>query len=215
MKKQTTKINVFIVLLIAILFVRTAGATITTILPDSSHHQGRAHYYSGRIEYAVYDTVTNPDEFVGVDGFTAPRTGRYIYAYQIFTDDTSTFPAEYFAIAGIGEGALADPVNDNIGSVSDSPSDPGQEGVQPDMAYITSSTTLGIMGAWEFDDSLLVEGEHSYFLVLRSDTDWDWGTYTFSDTYANQPPIPNPEPSTIALLGFGMLTLLRRRRHVR
>lgn len=215
MKKHTSKINVFIILVIAILFVQTAGATITTILPDSSHHQGRAHYYSGRIEYAVYDTDTNPDEFIGADGFTAPGTGRYIYAYQIFTDDTSTFPSEYFAIAGIGEGALADPVNDNIGSVNDSPGDPGQEGVQPDMAYITSSTALGIMGAWEFDDSLLVEGEHSYFLVLRSDKDWDWGTYTFSKTYANQPPIPNPEPSTIALLGFGMLTFLRRRRHVR
>jgi hypothetical protein len=163
--------------------------------------------------------VTNPDEFIGVDGFTAPGTGRYIYAYQIFTNDTSTFPAEYFAIAGIAEGALAEPVNDNIGSVNDSPSDPGQEGVQPDMAYITSSTTLGIMGAWEFDDSLLVEGEHSYFLVLRSDTDWDWGTYTFNKNLANQPPVPGslptPEPSTIALLGFGMLTLLRRRRHVR
>ena len=215
MKKKIRKINVFLVLVIAILFVRTAGATITTILPDSSHHQGRAHYYSGRIEYAVYDTETNPNEFIGDDGFTAPGAGRYIYAYQIFTDDTSTFPAEYFAIAGIAEDALADPVNDNIGSVNDSPSDPGQEGVQPDRAYITSSTTLGIMGAWEFDDSLLVEGEHSYFLVLRSDMDWDWGTYTFSDTYANQPSVPNPEPSTIALLGIGMLTLLRRRRHVR
>lgn len=215
MKKEIRKINLFIILVIAILFVQTAGATITTILPDSSHHQGRSHYYSGRIEYAVYDTVTNPDEFIGADGFTAPGTGRYIYAYQIFTDDTSTFPAEYFAIAGIAEGALADPVNDNIGSVNDSPGDPGQEGVQPDMAYITSSSTLGIMGAWEFDDSLLVEGEHSFFLVLRSDTDWDWGTYTFSNTFANEPPIPNPEPSTIALLGFGMLTFLRRRRHVR
>ena len=87
------------------------------------------------------------------------------------------------------------------------------------MAYITSSTTLGIMGAWEFDDSLLAEGEHSFFLVLRSDTGPDWGTYTFNKNLANQPPVPgslpNPEPSTIALLGFGMLTFLRRRRHVR
>jgi hypothetical protein len=183
MMKETSKINLLIVLVTAIIFVRTAGATITTILPDS---------------------------------FTAPGTGQYIYAYQIFTDDTSTFPVEYFAIAGIAEGALAKPVNDNIGSVNDSPSDPGQEGIQPDRAYITSSSTAGIMGAWEFDDSLLVEGEHSYFLVLRSNSDWDWGTYTFSDTLANQSPIPNPEPCTIALLGIGMLTLLRQgRRRVR
>lgn len=213
MKKEIRKINVFLVLVIAILFVQTAGATITTILPNSSYRQGRVHYYSGRIEYAVYDTGTYPDEFIGADGFTAPGTGQYIYAYQIFTDDTSIFPTEYFAIAGIAEDALADPVNDNIGSVSDSPSDPGQEGVQPDRAYITSSTTLGIMGAWEFDDSLLAEGEHSFFLVLRSGTEPGWGTYTFNKNLANQPPIPNPEPSTIALLGFGMLTLLRRRRH--
>ena len=215
MKKEIRKINLFIILVIAILFVRNAGATITTILPESSHYQGRSHYYSGRIEFAVYDTVTNPNEFIGTDGFTAPGTGQYIYAYQIFTDDTSTFPAEYFAIGGIGEGALAEPVNDNIGWESDSPSDPG---VEPDRAYITSSSTLGTMGAWEFDDSLLAEGEHSYFLVLRSDTDWDWGTYTFNKNLANEPPVPgslpNPEPSTIALLGIGMLTLLRRRRSV-
>jgi len=88
--------------------------------------------------------VTNPDEFIGIDGFTAPGTGRYIYAYQIFTDDTSSFPAEYFAIGGIGEGALTEPVNDNIGWERDSPSDPG---VGPDRAYITSSSMLGTMGA--------------------------------------------------------------------
>ena len=210
------KIRFFSLLVAATLFVQNAGATITTILPHSSHHQGRAHYYSGRIEFAVYDTETNPDELIGTDGFTAPGTGRYIYAYQIFTDDTSTFPAEYFAIGGIGEGALAEPVNDNIGWESDSPGDPG---VQPDMAYITSSSTLGTMGAWEFDDSLLVEGEHSYFLVLRSDIDWDWGTYTFNKNLADEPPVPgslpNPEPSTIALLGIGtLLTLLRRKRSV-
>jgi hypothetical protein len=216
--KKTRQINLFIVFVAVTLLVPTAGAVAMTILPESSHYQGRVHYYSGSIEYAVYDTSAYPDEFIGADGFAAPGSGRYIYAYQILTDDTSTFPVEYFAIAGIAEGALAEPVNDNIGSVNDSPDDPGQEGVQPDSAYITSSSTAGIMGAWEFDDSLLVEGQHSYFLVLRSDADWGWGTYTFSDTLANQPPVPgsltNPEPSTIALLGFGMLTLLRRRRPV-
>ncbi len=216
MKRAMRRIRFFSLLVAATLFVQNAAATITTILPDSSHHQGRAYYGTRCIEFAVYDTVTNPDEFIGADGFTAPGTGRYIYAYQIFTNDASTFPAEYFAIGGIGENALAEPVNDNIGWESDSPGDPG---VEPDRAYITSSSMLGTMGAWEFDDSPLVAGEHSYFLVLRSNMDWTWGTYTFNKTLAGEPPIPGspsiPEPGTLALLGIGsLLTLLRRKRYV-
>jgi hypothetical protein len=217
MKSRFRRVCIFGLLVTAILFTRNAGAAITTILPESSYLEGRAYYPAGRIEYAVYDTITYPDEFIGADGFTAPGTGQYIYAYQIFTDDISTFPAEFFAVTGIADGAFEEPINDNIGSVNDSPSDPDNEGVEPDMAYITSSSMRGTMGVWEFDDSL-VGGAHSYFLVLRSGMDWDWGTYTFNKNYADGQPVPggavsNPEPATIALLGIGgALAILRRRR---
>lgn len=215
MKKEKTKINVLIVLVTAILFVRTAGATTTTIMPPSTHYQGRSYFrtltadgiLSGRIEYAVYDTE-GENEFTEVSG-----TGQYTYVYQIFNDGDDTATAlEYFAILGIGEGAIFDQVTD-IGTVDD---DSG--GIDATAMYfgVHDAATGPDKAIWEFEGGILATGEHSFFLVISSDNNYTTGTYQIIKGTSPEAPIPNPEPSTIALLGIGgMLTLFRRRRHIR
>lgn len=195
-----------LVLVVVALFIRDATATPTEILPHSSYYEGRSYHTGGRIDFAVYDTQS-VNEFTAAGFDDAPGTGRYIYAYQVFSDDTSPYTVQFFAVLGIGEGAFAEPINDNIGSVDDS-----QQGIQPDRSYITPS---GTVGAWEFDTDIDTS-EHSWFLVLRSNNDWTAaGGYTFNETVANEvsaPTATTPEPCTLALLGFGGAMLLVRRR---
>lgn len=214
------KIGFLVLLLVAILLVQNASATSLADI-HSTHYEGRSYYsyapeegdkMSGHIDFAVYDTGAQNGQDFETEFGTAPGMGRYVYAYQIFYDGISAGPLEYFAIVGIGENALAEPVNDNIGSMNDSLEDPSEEGVQPDKSYITSSTEHGMMGAWEFTNALLTVNEHSWFLVLRSDHDWKAGKYTFDSTLADELPAPNPEPCTVALLGLGSIVLFVRRR---
>jgi len=208
-------------LLVTVLFVQDASATTTEILPYSSHYQGRSYYsvpidgggIAGRIDFAVYDTLgANGNEFAK-GGFTAPGTSRYIYTYQIFCDDISTDPLDYFAILGIGESGIAG--MDDVGSLNDSPDDPSEEGIEPSGAYLPvyDPDEGPSKVAWLFEDGLLLAGEHSWFLVLSSDHDWTLGSYELvPDTDDNGGPVPNPEPCAIALLGLGSAILFATRR---
>ncbi|MHC4748063.1 MAG: PEP-CTERM sorting domain-containing protein [Planctomycetota bacterium] len=214
MKKKTRTSNIFIVMVIASLLVQSAGATTTTILPDSSHYQGRSYFrtltvdgiLSGRVEYAVYDSQGG-NEFALTGG-----SGRYTYAYQVFNDGDDTVSAlEYFAILGMGESAIYDMVTD-IGSVDDN-----SNGIDSTAMYfgVHDANTGPDKAIWEFEGSILEKDKHSFFLVISSNYDYITGTYQVVKSTSPDAPIPNPEPGTIALLGIGsMLVFLRRRRHV-
>jgi hypothetical protein len=214
--KVIRRVRVLSLLVVAALFVQGAGAATTTILPASSHYQGRSYFstvtqngfLSGRIEFAVYDTQGG-NEFAAA-GFTAPGTGQYTYVYQIFNDDpASSSVLEYFSVLGIGESAIANPIDD-IGSVDDNVG-----AVEPTSVYFAPyDPQLGPENAiWEFEGGVLDEGDHSFFLVLSSDHDFTKGTYSIVKSTDPVTPIPNPEPGTIALIGVGAaITLLRRRK---
>ena len=108
-------------ILIVTLYTTNAMSASNEYLPHSDHYQGQAYFddfgYKGHIEFAVYDTETNPDQFVGRDGFdqspsldwwtaSAADNSRFIYAYQIFLDNISSEVIEYFGLLGVAEGAI-------------------------------------------------------------------------------------------------------------
>lgn len=206
------KTGLLALLVVATLFIQNAAATVTEILPHSTYYEGRSYYHistttgglAGRIDFAVYDTDTYPNEFVGTGGFEAPGQGQYIYAYQIFPDVISTDPFYYFAILGIGDQAINE--EDGIGSQDD-----GQGAIEPDNAAFNPSVNPSI-AFWEFDQGFLVGDEHSYFLVFTSGHSWTEGTYEIEPSEGPEPPAPAPEPTMLVLLGLGSAMLLNKRR---
>ncbi len=200
-----------------------ANAAVTELLPNSSYYEGKSYFsstvdgglLSGRIDFAVYDTTTYANEFIGTDDYTNPGSGRYIYAYQIFCDADATTALAYFGILNPdtgGAGIDGDSVLDY--------QDDGSGGISPDSASIDLSSTYGKMGVWTFDGGYLVADENSYFLVLSSNQDWIVGGYTFDQTLADglpiagdgdDPPTGVPEPGTIALLGIGAMLFRKRK----
>jgi hypothetical protein len=194
-------------LFFAVLFVQNASAGPVEFLPESSHYQGRAYYTTytdagflrGRIDFAVYDT-SGGNEF----GFEAPGDGQFIYAYQIFCDTASTAALEYFAILEIGENSIDD--GDGIGTQND-----GRGGLDAYNAFFNPYPEPQ-QAVWEFDEGLLIAGEHSYFLVFTSDHDWKEGGYELIPTGGTLPST-SPEPGMLTLLGLGSaLAFIRRRR---
>ncbi|UCF44046.1 MAG: PEP-CTERM sorting domain-containing protein [Planctomycetota bacterium] len=208
MRLMTRKIGFLSVLAVAILFAQTASAALH--LPDSSYYQGSTYYNTddglrGRIDYAVYDTDAYPNEFVGDDGYEAPGEGQYIYAYQIFHQPGFFNPSlAYFSLLDIG-GVPIDDIDTR---------DDGSDGIAPTDQYILDSEAV-----WDFTDenkdAILLAGDHSWFLILSSDNDWDRGDYEIKP--AEGLPIPpggpqTPEPATVTLLGIGGLLALGRRK---
>ena len=222
--KATRKTFLLTLFLVTALFSKNTLATPTEILPESSHYQGRAYrsipFETGggiavRIDFAVYDTEgPNGDElFAGTDTL-APGQGQYIYAYQIFSETISTDALDYFGILGLYENSFGTPLNDNIGSINDSPEDPSEQGVVPTLSYFTFTTQHEppMLAAWHFDNGFLTAGRHSFFLVMRSSQDWVPGEYTFVKSADTIPAPANPEPATITLFGIGCSVLLTRRK---
>jgi len=197
------KISFVGLFVVAVLF--TADAPATLLLPDSSHYEGSTYYdiilvdgfLRGRIDFAVYDTLGG-NEFLNA-GYSAPGDGQFIYVYQIFNDyPLSDEAVAYFAILGI-QGA---PV-DGIGAEED-PS----TGVEPSDEYFTPSE-----GVWQFDGGLVYAGEHSWFLVLTSDTDWVPGEYQITTAEDNPFPVPIPEPGMLTLLAIGTAMIIKKRKN--
>ena len=186
---------------VMVVFIQTTYAALE-FLPESSYYEGSTTYsivtedgiLFGRIDFAVYDTWTYPDEFIGEDGFENPTDDRYIYVYQIFNDEIySDEEVAYFALLDIEEAPVdgtssQDDLNDGV-----EPADYPDEGV------------------WDFEGSFIYDGDHSDFLVLTSDTGWVPGSYEIS-TGGSDVPVPDiPEPASIILLGTaGLLIFVKR-----
>jgi hypothetical protein len=209
-----SKIRLLSLLVVATVFVQGASATL---LPISSYEDGYwqgsrfydevvgESYLRGRIDFAVYDTVAYPGEFISVD-IENEFEGQYIYAYQIFNDYLASEEAvAYFAVFNVEETPM-DVHEDSIDSVEDTP----DSGVAATWKRFDDSNVKAV---WEFGPGILVAGEHSWFLVFSSDRAPVPGDYKISAERGEVPIPPEiPEPSMIALFGIGSATLFVRRR---
>lgn len=217
--KMIRKTKFFSLLVIATLFIQNASATM---LPISSYEdgywQGSRFFYeeitevsflSGRMDFAVYDTLAYPNEFIGDDGYTAPGDGRYIYAYQIFNDQPLSDEAvAYFSVFQLDE----NPMDVDVNSI-DSEEDTPDSGVEATREYFTGSNVRAV---WLFAGQVLMHDEHSWFLVFSSDSPPVPGDYDISAEGGDHVPAPIPEPATLILLGLGsaMVLIVRRRKFI-
>lgn len=189
------------VLLAAIAAVSCANATILTNLPESNYGtdgwQGYKIYsqdnVSARVEYAVYDKQAANFDFFNIG------TGRYIYAYQIFTNDDAGYASiASFNIPGVNTANLS-----GIGVETDTTDD--------DIFADNDGATL----LWSFEEDTLVGGTHSFYLVLSSNSGPVAGTYVITPHAIDELPTPDdenpvPEPTTILFVALGATGLLRK-----
>jgi hypothetical protein len=208
-------------LLVATLFVQNADATL---LPYSSHYQGRSYFndagVAGYVDFAVYDTLgPHGNEWVGA-GFAAPGTGQYIYAYQIFNNVGSTAIGS-FTIMGKDDPPTLHHLSDLATMGSQNPWENFPlitAGVEPSGTKFnlgdpnSSTPTQATWEFWGLTDPTLVAGEYSWFLIFSSSHDWVQGKYQMG-TAGGLPVTSNPEPGSITLLGIGgAMTLIRTRK---
>lgn len=206
---RVKRITLWLFLCTALAAIPAAQAALT-YLPESSYYYGQTHYnvnlgngqiLSGRIEFAVYDTQAYPSEFTG----SAPGTGRYIYAYQIFQNAGSSNAAlTAFVIKEIGDGAIpADNPNSYIGT------DSSVSGVDASSAFFNVSRTEG---NWLFETQNIQAGDNSVFLLIRSNSPIKAGTYDLFPPEDSEIPVPGdegngnpiPEPATLLILTSGL-----------
>lgn len=193
--------------LLILTIILCASVAQAALLPYSSLYQGRSYFptstLSGWVDFAVYDR--NSGEYAD-----APGEGQYIYAYQIFVDYASFDPLEYFAIYRTDGTAIN-------GITSIDAQDDGFSGIEPDMMYYSPNETRGV---WEFENGLLVGGEHSWFLVFSSNNSYTAGKYTVIKTSGdNDIPIEGgdhaPEPASLAMMAIGALWMSLKRKKSR
>ena len=209
----------------AILPCGVAEATLSRLLPSSSHYEGFVYFnetvdhplegtvdLKGRIDFAVYDrdNLAGGEETAFVDDFVSlmgvAEEDRFIYAYQIFNDydGYSDGDVGYFEVLGLmPDGETTFSINPSLMNNTTGVDD-GASGVAP---HPVESVEAGV---WEWLADLVEVGTHSQFLLYSSTNDWVKGTYRIDIEQESDFPVI-PEPATLTMLGIGGIMVLRRR----
>jgi hypothetical protein len=203
------------ILFTLMLLLLLVSATHAEPLPASSYYEGQYSEFFDlgsegildlHLEFAVYkdNEAQIMQDWTGHTG-----DADYVYGYQVFSEQSSTAALTYFALTGVNPSTIADVQNDigeaeslNDGAIQ-------SEGIEPSSSDFNASVTEAI---WQFDDGTLVQGDQSWYLFLYSDYDWIAGGIKVQPDNDDIPVPEVPEPATLALLGFGTLLSLRRRK---
>ena len=157
---------------------------------------------NGHVDYAVYAPGT-------YDGTTSFNNNLYVYAYQVFSDQSSTVSIDYFSV-GLGPGvSVPTATYDSAAAFAVAGGNiPGLSLVMPQQ----------VIYLFQFDS--ISANEHSSTLLFASDVapgtakgvvsaGFEGGTFMTLST-----PAVTPEPATFGLLIGGALMAIRRRRKV-
>ena len=191
----------FWILLSALLVFANNGSAALWDDPSAMpYYQGSTTFFSmdgkfnGSVDYAVYEP-----------GYFNSAITDYVYAYQVFNDQSSTAGIDFFSVV-------------DLSGVSWAWCEPISRGEQ--LGSFSSAVHLQNSVLYYFPDAVEA-GEHSWTLLFRSDSapcwpDWENGVIAggAAGSVNRIVPSPVPEPATLILLFSGAFMALRGRRKI-
>ena len=205
-------ISVLSVLIITAMLAQDAVA-----LPASSYVDGNGKSWQGYktytqdgydvvLEWAVYNIAANP--WAGSVDFSAGD--QYVYAYQLFSNTTSTSNVGSFSVLDIGGNPISQALMHETQAVANG------QGVMPD------PNPSAVQGEWKWMPGVgfITAGEYSAYLIFSSVYAPTAGSFAVKAPEEGDAGVPNevgevPEPGILTLFGIAsaMFAAKRRKKH--
>jgi hypothetical protein len=195
MKAMKNIITVISVTIVIAVLAQNASALPASSL-DGGMWGGYKLYTDGaglnaEVVFNVYDKSSGEFTWGGQAAMTS--ADQYIYVYQVFNSSGSSKNIESFNVLNSDKSAVASSLMHQTCSQTD-----GSGGISPS-PYVSETP-----GEWVWSSGVgyMLAGDHSWYLIYSSNyapTKGDLAVEAVSDT---QPPVPNPEPCTMALFGI-------------
>jgi hypothetical protein len=203
MKVMKNIVAVFSVVIVIGMLVQNALA-----LPSSSFDGGKWGGYDTysdgaglnvTVVFNVY--AANSGEFTWGGGVPIPSTDSYIYVYQIFNSSSSE-NVKSFNLLNSDKSAVASSLMHQTCSQTD-----GSGGISPDLSV---SATPGTW-VWSSNGGYVLAGAHSWYLIYSSNDAPTTGDFAVNTDSPTTPPVPTPEPCTMALFGIASVLYAAKR----
>ncbi len=152
----------------------------------------------GTVDYAVYDK----GDYDGIEQFN----DSYVYAYQVFNNNDSQVPVDYFSVGLYADSQAQNAMYDSLKGVD--------SGNIPFIQYILPQSVIYL-----FQSDNIIAGEHSVTVLFTSPVGPEMANGSVSGGFTGgsimELPTPGwttPEPATFGLLISGAILAIRRSR---